>query len=163
MSKQTFEITDTGEGMLMGNMKKKFDLVGEEMNTTVPTYGFQLLRHLLLPELLGEEEEMILYWAGKALARKLTDEDITDLVHFFEESSWGTLSLVKEKGTEQHYELIAPLMDKTRPLTLECGFLAQWTERKVGFITEAAYELKRKKPLTFRIIVKWDKSDPIGI
>ncbi|MBU9721201.1 MULTISPECIES: YslB family protein [Bacillaceae] len=144
----------------MENKSKSLELNEENMN--VPTYSYQLLRHMLIPELLGKEEEMILYWAGKSIARKLYEDGVPELSSFFEQASWGTLSLLKEKRTEKQYELIAPLMEKDRPLTLECGFLAQWTEFQQGFITEATYELKKKKPCTYRIIVRWDKGDPVG-
>ena len=52
-------------------------------------------------------------------------------------------------------------MIKDRPFTLECGFLAQWVELERGFVTEAAYEVKKNNPCTVKITVRWDSSDPI--
>ncbi|ADU31401.1 YslB family protein [Evansella cellulosilytica] len=144
----------------MAKKKQWIDTI-EELNMEVSAYSNHLLRHVLLPELLGEDEESILYWAGKSVARKLKTEQLDDLSLFFEKANWGTLSLLKEKRTEKHYELVAPLMIHERPVTLECGFLAQWTEQQTQYVTEATYEVKKKKPLTCRIIVRWDNSDPI--
>ncbi|MFA9558661.1 DUF2507 domain-containing protein [Evansella sp. AB-rgal1] len=128
----------------------------DSLNLDVSAYSNHILRHVLLPELLGEEEESLLYWAGKSLSRKL---QVEDLPTFFEKANWGTLTLEKEKKNERHYELVAPLMEHERPFSLECGFIANWTERQVEFITEATYELKKKKPCTCKIIVRWDTKD----
>ncbi|MDQ0256459.1 putative hydrocarbon binding protein [Evansella vedderi] len=141
--------------------KKQWIETIEEMDTAVSPYSNHLLRHVLIPELLGEEEESILYWAGKAISRKLKAEEINDLPLFFEKANWGTLTLMKERRNEKQYDLLAPQMIQDRPFTLECGFLAQWTEFQTGFITEATYEIKKKKPLTCRITVRWDPKDKV--
>lgn len=135
-----------------------------ESDDTASPFSSYLLRHVLLPEILGEEEETILYWAGKSLARKLYDETSgadLELATFFEKANWGQLTLLKEKKKELVYELVAPHMVKERPFTLECGFLAQWVEMANGYITEAAYDVRKNDPCTIRITVRWDLSDPI--
>ncbi|MDG5786924.1 DUF2507 domain-containing protein [Evansella sp. AB-P1] len=144
----------------MKNKKQWIDTV-EEMNVDVSAFSNHLLRHVLLPELLGEEEESLLYWAGKSIARKVNVENFEDLPAFFEKANWGQLTLVKEKRNERIFELISPLMHHNRPFTLECGFLACWTEMNEGFITEATSELKKKNPCTCRIIVRWDLKDSL--
>lgn len=143
-------------------MKKQHLLERQSEETPESTtFSYELLRHVLLPELLGEDEEMILYWGGKSIARKLASEELDNLENFFERADWGTLSLVKEKKSTRVYELVAPLMEKGRPISLECGFLAQAIERLQGYVTEASYEMKKKNPYTCRITVKWDIADPV--
>lgn len=123
--------------------------------------GYDLLRHELLPELLGEDEEKILYWAGKALARKKMKElESIETTYFFHTAHWGSLQPIKEKKNERIYEMVAPHMWKGRPFSLEAGFLAQIIEIEKGIISEASYEIKKKKPCTVHITVRWDRKDP---
>lgn len=132
----------------------------EELDEAVSPFSNHLLRHILLPEILGEDENEILYWAGKSVARKLYDEmSEMDLTHFFQKANWGELTLIKEKKKELQFKLVAPHMIKERPFTLECGFLAQWMEKEKGFITEATYNVKKKDPCTILITVRWDIHD----
>ena len=131
----------------------------EESNETLHPYSTHLLKHILLPELLGKEEEMILYWAGKAMFRKLSETEINDLSEFFFKAGWGQLTLIKEKRNERIYELTAPLMEKDRPFTLESGFLSESTEAETKCVTEATYEVIKKDPCTCRITVRWDPKD----
>lgn len=131
-----------------------------QQDSQVSAYSYELLRNELLPELLGEDETMILYWAGKTLARKKVKllESINSS-HFFKMANWGTLTLEKEKRHERLYELVATHQLIDRPFSLEAGFLAQLIELEKGVITEASYTIKRKKPLTISITVRWDKKD----
>lgn len=133
----------------------------EELEDNLSPYSHYILRHLLIPELLGEDESTILYWAGKSIARKINEQSgQVELIDFFNKANWGELSLQKEKKSEFIYELIAPQMTKERPFTLESGFLAQWIELEKGFMTEATYSVKKNKPCTIKIIVRWDTFDP---
>ncbi|SDZ53388.1 Protein of unknown function [Evansella caseinilytica] len=145
----------------MRKSKRRWLQTIEDTDNQVSAYSNYLLRHALLPELLGEEEEAVLYWAGKAIARKVAEVEPEELPFFFEKANWGSLQLVKEKGTEKHYELTAPFMHQDRPFTLESGFLSQWTENQTGFTTEANCEVIKKKPCICRIIVRWDPKDPV--
>ncbi|MGJ9383002.1 DUF2507 domain-containing protein [Salipaludibacillus sp. CF4.18] len=133
-----------------------------QQDTTSPSAsGYDLLRHDLLPELLGEDEEKILYWAGKALARKkIKENEKIETTHFFHNAYWGSLQPVKEKKNERIYEVVAPHMSNDRPFSLEAGFLAQIVEIEKGVIAESYYEVKKKKPFTVQITVRWDRKDP---
>lgn len=134
----------------------------EQLDDCISPFSNHLLRHILLPEILGKEEEAILYWAGKTLARKLFDSmHEKGLNEFFNKANWGELTLIKEKKKELLFELVAPYMVKDRPFSMECGFLAQWMELEKGFITEATYNVKKSEPCTVRITVRWDVSDPV--
>ncbi|RNA70263.1 YslB family protein [Alteribacter keqinensis] len=129
--------------------------------TTDPQFSYDLLRHALLPELLGKEEEAILYWAGKSIARKEPLSSFEEIQRFFYKAQWGVIKRIKEKKHEALFELSATSLTREHaPVSLECGFLAEQIQLQKGFITEAAYELKKKKPLVFEITVRWDHKDP---
>ena len=49
----------------------------------------KLLRDHVLPSILGQHEEDILYWAGKEIARKFPVFTIEELPIFFTEAGWG--------------------------------------------------------------------------
>ncbi|PRO64942.1 DUF2507 domain-containing protein [Alkalicoccus urumqiensis] len=128
-------------------------------NNDAPSYASYILRHELLPLLLGEDEEMILYWAGKALARKHKDITEETLASWFQEAGWGTLELQQEKRKEKTYLLHPPAVDPARPFSLEAGFLAQTAEHDKEMLAEATYVIKKKKPVTVEIKVQWDRKD----
>ncbi|SER90947.1 DUF2507 domain-containing protein [Salipaludibacillus aurantiacus] len=133
----------------------------EERTPQVPAYSYDLLRHELLPELLGNDETVILYWAGKSIARnKMSAIESLGIENFFKEANWGKVQPAKEKRNERIYELEAPHQNSERPFSLEAGFLAQLLEMEKGVVSEASWEIKRKKPLTAAITVRWDKKDP---
>lgn len=93
--------------------------------------GYDILRYVSLPDLLGTESEVLLYFLGKNLARKLSVQSIDDVVYAFDKLGWGYLELVKErkKSFTFHlmsdslvYRLQAPIETEFR---LESGFLAE--------------------------------------
>ncbi|TMW71642.1 YslB family protein [Alteribacter natronophilus] len=125
-------------------------------------FSLDLIRNELIPELLGEHEEAILYWGGKALARKHPQSSSRDTASFFYRAKWGVLKLVKEKKQQQIFELTGTRHTKDRKsVSLECGFLAEQIQNQTGCLAEAAYEIRRQKPLTYEITVRWDKKDPV--
>ncbi|PYZ97292.1 hypothetical protein CR205_01405 [Alteribacter lacisalsi] len=127
-----------------------------------PDFSLDLIRNDLIPELLGDHEESILYWGGKALARKHTLSTVEETASFFYKAQWGVLKLVKEKKQQQIYELTGTRHTPERSyVSLECGFLAEQIQTRTGSLTEAAYEIQKHKPLTYEITVRWDKKDPV--
>jgi predicted hydrocarbon binding protein len=132
----------------------------------VPAFGYELLREVLLPDLLGRESASILYWAGKVLARKYPLQSVEDMITFFQQAGWGTLQLKSEKKDELEFELSSDLI-KTRfkehpdcHFQLEAGFLAQQIENQKEVITET-YEHPKKKLSIVSFTVRWDKKDSI--
>lgn len=114
--------------------------------TTQSPFAYTLLRNELLPELLGQEEETILYWAGKHLARKHTLSTAEDICHFFETASWGTLTVVQKKQNKIVFELI-PNEPSPRHFRLEAGFLAEQYEAMTECVTETFERVKRRHVL----------------
>ncbi|MFC0297697.1 YslB family protein [Geobacillus jurassicus] len=129
-------------------------------------FGAELLRHSLLPELLGKDAAPLLYWAGKQLARRYPLETLDDVALFFERAGWGALSADEERNDELYIELSGPIIAARFSLygscsfQLEAGFLAQQIERQKRFVTEAV-ELPPKRNGKARILVKWDRKQAI--
>lgn len=59
--------------------------------------GYDILRYLGLPEILGTESNTLLYFLGRNLARKFEFNSMEDIAHLFEQLGWGYLEIVKEK------------------------------------------------------------------
>ena len=131
---------------------------------TVPAFGYELIREVLIPDILGEETPNILYWAGKKLARKYPLESIPDIINFFKEAGWGDLYIAKESKNELLLELTSEIIsqrlkeNKKSFFQLEAGFLAQQLENQKQVISEA-FEHPRKRSSIVEITVKWDMKD----
>jgi len=138
-----------------------------ELNTnvaeprTISMFGYELIREILLPEILGKETPEILYWAGKRLARKFPLTDFDQVIEFFHNASWGHLVIKKEIKNELEVELLSPLIvsrvkSKAEHLfQLEAGFLAQQIELQKEVAAEA-FEHPVKKSNKVLFTVKWD-------
>lgn len=109
---------------------------------TSPLFGQTFLRDLLLPDLLGEQQSNILYWAGRELAIKLPTAE-ADVPALFEQAGLGTLSLLSSKKAERHYQLTGDVVQARldhidQPdFQLEAGFLAQLLQQDLGIVVEA--------------------------
>ncbi|MDA3128960.1 DUF2507 domain-containing protein [Aliibacillus thermotolerans] len=114
-------------------------------------FGIQLLRTVLLPELLGKEESDLLYWGGKVIARQYPADSLEDILLFFKKADWGELHIVKKKKREIHFQM----KQQSPPLDyhLEAGYLAEQIERLEGKAAET-YIHKKAKHISF--IVQWD-------
>lgn len=148
----------------MSNLK--LDLPNMESSSAfVPAFGYELIREVLLPDILGRETSTILYWAGKGLARKYPLDTIEQVINFFQQAGWGHLQIKTEKKNELEFELSSELIEKRfkeHPechFQLEAGFLAQQLEHQKNVITEA-YEHPKKRLSKVSFTVRWDRKDP---
>lgn len=130
----------------------------------VSAFGYELIRDILLPELLGKDAHEILYWAGKRLARKFPLKNFDEMCVFFQKASWGTLTITNESNNELEVELTGGIISqrlhskKDISFQLEAGFIAQQIEMQKQVIAEA-FEHPSKKGSKVRFTVKWDKKD----
>jgi hypothetical protein len=142
---------------------------GEE-NLNIPGsisgFGYELIRHDLLGHLFGKEQEDILYWGGKMLARKYPLATFEEIISFFDHAGWGTLVVDEEKKQEFHLTLTSELISyrdkhkKEVSYQLEAGFLAMQIQQQIDVVAET-YEEKNKRTDKIKFIVKWDLKDPI--
>jgi predicted hydrocarbon binding protein len=127
----------------------------------VPIFGYELIRDMLLPDILGKDHTQIIYWAGKQLARKFTIDTQEDIIQFFKEAGWGELELLEQNKYEVKYtvrgEMVERRLDLNKEATfqLEAGFLAEEIQRQKGKTAEAIEE--QKKRIEILITVQWDK------
>jgi predicted hydrocarbon binding protein len=135
-------------------------------NIYISGFGYELIREVLLPDLLGKDTASILYWAGKNLARKYPLETVEDIITFFDKAGWGTLTVASERKDELEFELTSPLIEarlfskEECTFQLEAGFLAQQIEQQKKLVTET-YEQQKKRAKKIIFTVKWDRKDTL--
>lgn len=146
------------------NLSAELTIQNESREVTI--FGFELIREVLLPDILGKDTPEILYWAGKRIARKFPLNTMEEIIGFFSKASWGSLIILSEKKDEMEFELTSPLMlsrVKSKAehfFQLEAGFLAQQIENQKKVIAEAfEHPVKRSQKVQFT--VKWDHKDKI--
>lgn len=112
--------------------------------------GYDILRYVTLPDLLGSESETLLYFMGRSLARKIDIQAIEDIYYTFESMGWGRLELIKEKKKELTFQLMsdsvvqrlqAPFETEFR---LEAGFLAEAIQLLENVTCECTEEINHK-------------------
>ncbi|WP_088014375.1 YslB family protein [Gottfriedia acidiceleris] len=129
-------------------------------------FGYELIRNDLLNDLLGKEQNDILYWAGKMIARKYPLATFEEIIEFFDQAGWGNLTVEEEKKQEVHLTLSSELITyrnqqkKNVSYQLEAGFLAMQIQQQIDVIAET-YEEQSKRGDKVKFLVKWDLKDPI--
>jgi predicted hydrocarbon binding protein len=152
----------------VGAMKRALPQIEHYSGLEVSSFGIELLRSVLLPELLGDDLEPILYWSGRKLARLYPFNTIDDCIAFFDKAGWGRLEVVEESRGKMQLELSSELVsarlidDPDAAFTLESGFLAEALQNIKGYCAEAYTEIKNSrnnKKVLF--LIKWDTKDPV--
>ena len=124
-----------------------------------------LVRDILLPEILGDEADGILYWAGKDLARKFPVSSEDEIITLFKQFGFGELQLEKKNNKQQVWKLTGPtVIERGRQehasFNLEAGMLAQEIEFQSDLVTEASVEVEKKKSV--QIIVHYDLGNEVN-
>jgi len=99
--------------------------------------GYDILRYVALPELLGKETKTILYFAGRNLARKFDITSMEDINYIFEKLGWGHLELIKEKKKEFIFHLMSDSVALRLQSSLDADFRLE-----AGFLAEAMQQVK---------------------
>ncbi|WP_240335349.1 YslB family protein [Paraliobacillus sediminis] len=125
------------------------DQVAEQLQTTGS--GYDLLRYVCLPDLLGKDATTILYVLGKNIARQIEWQTFDQVVAFFNKTGWGTLADIKQKRSEHIFELTGEAItqrmksDIVVDYRLEAGFLAEAFQQIKGQACECSEEIYPKK------------------
>ncbi|SEO81137.1 Protein of unknown function [Amphibacillus marinus] len=128
---------------------KKIDKIVNELETTGT--GYDLLRYVALPDLLGKDAAQILYVLGKNMARELAFSSVGEISGFFYKTGWGSLELIKEKRAEHIFKLQTRAISQryhagiVTDYRLEAGFLAAGMEQLNNYSCECVEEEKPKK------------------
>ncbi|GAA3627285.1 YslB family protein [Lactobacillus hamsteri] len=110
----------------------------------------QLYRDFLLPEILGDDNNAILYWAGKRIARHYALSSFDDLVEFFETAEFGTLTKVKERRSSITFELsgqniVDRLNSDSKEFSIESGMIAEVVQKETDRSTESEITILDKE------------------
>jgi hypothetical protein len=139
----------------------------EDCNGTTSLFGYELIRDVVIPNLLGTDTHEILYWAGKELARQYPLANRQDIIRFFDKAGFGLIELNKKQRNKQIYtlsgEIVEVRLNQAEPsFNLEAGFLAEQIQSQDGIYTEALTEVNKKtKMVTFT--VQSDLKDRLSI
>lgn len=112
--------------------------------------GYDILRYVSLPQLLGKESDAIMYFMGKTLAETLEINSTEDIIGLFKQFGWGNLDLVKEKKKSFTFLLLDDaIVQKLRsPLEIdfryEAGFLAEAISRVFNVECECTEKIHSK-------------------
>ncbi len=129
--------------------------------SVVSVFAYELLRDILIPELLGGDTHEISYWAGKHIARKFPLLSVDESIEFFKEAGWGHLHIVHEKKNEFRLELSGDIVERRFVMgsdpsfRLEAGFLAEQVQ-SIKQATAEAFEEVNKKQGKVTFVVRWD-------
>lgn len=138
------------------------------MEKKISHFGYELIRTEVLKNILGKNANELLYWAGKELVRNHKVSTLEEVVTYFDNAGWGTLSLVKQGKDELTFNLTGELVEyriqnaESADFNLETGFLAAQMELSLKKRTEAICKIIAKKGIV-EIIVKSDLKDDIEI
>lgn len=151
----------------MNRNKKEEKPALEDCNGTTSLFGYELIRDVVIPNLLGTDTHEILYWAGKELARQYPLANRQDIIRFFDKAGFGLIELNKKQRNKQIYtlsgEIVEVRLNQAEPsFNLEAGFLAEQIQSQDGIYTEALTEVNKKtKMVTFT--VQSDLKDRLSI
>ncbi|PLS16920.1 DUF2507 domain-containing protein [Bacillus sp. M6-12] len=128
------------------------------------SFGYELIRDMLLPDILGKDAPQILYWAGKQLARKFPLSGAEEVASFFQNAGWGSLQLAKQSRNTYEFELTGNIIARRLFMypdghfQLEAGFLAEQLSLQKKMLAEAVEE-KKKRAGKVILTVKCDTKD----
>lgn len=110
----------------------------------------QLYRDFLLPNILGDDNASILYWAGKRISRHYDLSNFEDLAEFFKMAEFGKLEKVKEKRSSTIFELSGQniqdrLSSDSKEFSLESGMIAEAVQKSTGRTTESEINILNKE------------------
>jgi len=114
-------------------MVKKQQLLPVSLLTDLDsqTVGYDVLRYISLPQLLGQETDTLLYYMGRNLARAFDIKTLEDVYFMFDKLGWGRLEPMKERKNSIVFSLMADAVVKRlkapfpTEFRLEAGFLAE--------------------------------------
>ncbi|EGL82960.1 Protein of unknown function DUF2507 [Caldalkalibacillus thermarum TA2.A1] len=140
-------------------MKKLFDhpydIAGNNLvkmkGQAIPLISYHLIRDQLLPMITGEYQSIILYWAGRNLARQFMPPNVDSLVNQFLEFGWGELMLEQNQPRLKKFRLASPFFNQRQieknqsTFSLECGFLTEVLAQLENKDAEGEYKVVNKQ------------------
>lgn len=112
--------------------------------------GFDVIRYMALPDLLGDQAPLLLYFIGRNLARKFAISSIEDVIYIFDKLGIGKLELVKEKKNQKIFHLHSDsvVLRLKGPIEadfrMEAGLLAEAIQMIDGVESECQEDINRR-------------------
>ena len=111
------------------------------------------MRDVILPAILGDETDGILYWIGKDLAREYPVASVDELILLTQQLGLGQLKLIRHNDTQHIWQLSGPIVEQRladnnpqpASFNLEAGFIAQELEFQLRTVSEAEVTERHKK------------------
>lgn len=114
------------------------------------TIGYDVLKYVSLPNVFGAENEAIMYYVGRDLARNIEMRSVDDLMYLFDKFRWGKLELIKQRKNELTFHLMSDdIVHRLRSpfevdFRLEAGFLAEAIQRLFERYSECTEKVNEK-------------------
>ncbi|GAE92703.1 hypothetical protein JCM21714_1714 [Gracilibacillus boraciitolerans JCM 21714] len=130
---------------------KKTNIATVLANLQTTSSGYDLIRYIGIPDMLGQESDLILYVMGKKLARQAECISIEEIQEFFQHVGWGgELALSQEKRRGGYLFELSGSIIQARLQTLEkidfqleAGFLAETINQISEKDCESIAEIKK--------------------
>ncbi|GAA0333634.1 YslB family protein [Bacillus carboniphilus] len=141
--------------------KEYIDKLSEQV---IPASSVVVIRDWLIPEILSNHSDTVMYWSGKKLARSFPCESIQEVMDFFEKVGFGTLTVLSTKKHEMEFQLSGEIvasrfdLQSSPSFYLEAGFLSQQIQAQKQVVCESIFTTKRKAKVA-NFTVQWDQKD----
>lgn len=112
--------------------------------------GHDVLRYISLPDIFGSEADLLLYFTGRKLARRLDIKTRDDIYYIFQKLGWGQLEMAKERKRSMRFFLMSDEIVKRikSPVAvdfrLESGFLAEAIQKVMNRQCECTDEVNQR-------------------
>ncbi len=122
-------------------------------------FSLALIRDGVLNNILGNDAEDILYYAGKEIAREFFARTLNQIQEFFNMAGWGDIKISSQKTNKELWILsgqaikIRNLSVNNPSYSLEAGFLSQEIQQQTHHSTECIYQNRDKNKIIFTVFI----------
>ncbi|EHN59820.1 YslB family protein [Oenococcus kitaharae] len=130
-----------------------------EIENNQTAFSLALLRDGILNDILSDDANDILYYAGKEVARQFYTKTLNGIQEFFNAAGWGTIEISSQKEDKETWLLsgevvkIRHLATEDPAFFLEAGFLAQEIQQQTHRSTECSYQTDDKTRVIFTVYI----------
>ncbi|KGO32155.1 DUF2507 domain-containing protein [Oenococcus alcoholitolerans] len=122
-------------------------------------FSLALLRDGILNDILDDDADDILYYAGKEIARQFFARTLDDIQDFFAIAGWGDIEISSQKPDRENWTLTGEAIKirnaaiEKPSFFLEAGFLAQDIQQQTHRRTECSYQIEDKNKVIFTVYI----------
>ncbi|MDN6899418.1 YslB family protein [Oenococcus sicerae] len=140
-------------------MKKDAYKKLSEFQNNQTAFSLALLRDGILNDILKDDADDILYYAGKEVARQFYTKTLNGIQEFFSAAGWGDIEISSQKAGKETWLLLGDAIKLRNAATdkpsffLEAGFLAQEIQQQTHRSTECSYQSDDKSRVIFSVFI----------